>query len=146
MVDNLNDLFDSVNKAPAYWMQVAILEFLQSLQAVRTAKGVLSNKDLARRIGVSPPTLSRWLNGNENLTISTMCRLAAALDAAVHIHVADNSERGRWQAEEPAVFPGAITESAAISAQSPQNEGKLLTFKTPGQTYRKLKGVRAASM
>src|SRR4051812_1624189 len=81
-------------------MQVAILEFLQSLQTVRAARGVVSNKELAELVGVSPPTLSRWLNGNENLTISTMCRLATALGAAVHVHVADNTEKGRWKAEQ----------------------------------------------
>jgi transcriptional regulator with XRE-family HTH domain len=81
-------------------MQVALLEFLQSLGARRAAKGVLSNKELAKLVGVSPPTLSRWLNGNENITISTMCRLATALGAAVHIHVVDNTKKGGWK-EEP---------------------------------------------
>ena len=100
--DDSDDLFGSVEKSPSYWMQVALLEFLQSLQAVRSAKGAISNRELAERVGVSPPTLSRWLNGNENLTVSTMCRLAVELGAAVHIHVADNSEWGCWRADKPA--------------------------------------------
>lgn len=98
MGDKFSELFRSIEKSPSYWMQVALLEFLQSLDALRVSKG-LSNKELAHLVGVSPPTLSRWLNGNENLTISTMCRLATALEAAVHIHVADNTQKGRWQVE-----------------------------------------------
>src|SRR6185295_703998 len=82
-------------------MQVALLEFLQSLAATRASRGKPSNKELAKLVGVSPPTLSRWLNGDENLTISTMCRLATALGAAVHIHVADNTKKGRWREEIP---------------------------------------------
>lgn len=99
MDDTFDQLFRSAEKSPSYWMQVALLEFLQSLEAMRVSKGI-SNKELAKLVGVSPPTISRWLNGSENLTISTMCRLATALGAAVHIHVADNTKKGRWQ-EEP---------------------------------------------
>lgn len=99
MDQTFEDLLRSAEQSPSYWMQVALLEFFQSLDAIRAGKGDLSKKELAERVGVSQPTLSRWLSGNENLTVSTMCRLAAAMDAAVHIHVADKNERGRWQPE-----------------------------------------------
>jgi plasmid maintenance system antidote protein VapI len=99
MEKTLGDLLRSAEQSPSYWMQVALLEFFQSLDAMRAGKGGLSRKELAERVGVSQPTLSRWLSGNENLTISTMCRLAAAVDAAVHIHVADKNDRGRWLPE-----------------------------------------------
>lgn len=99
MEKTFGDLLHSAEQSPSYWMQVALLEFFQSLDAIRAGKGDLSRKELAERVGVSQPTLSRWLSGNENLTVSTMCRLAAAMDAAIHIHVADKSERGRWQPE-----------------------------------------------
>jgi transcriptional regulator with XRE-family HTH domain len=99
MEKTFEDLVSSAEQSPSYWMQVALLEFFQSLDAIRAGKGDLTRKELAERLGVSQPTLSRWLSGNENLTVSTMCRLAAAMDAAVHIHVADKNERGRWQPE-----------------------------------------------
>jgi transcriptional regulator with XRE-family HTH domain len=100
MSDVFDDLVRSAEKSPTYWTQVALLEFLQSLAAIQKSKGVQTKKELAELVGVSQPTLSRWLNGNENITVSTMCRLAAALGAAVHIHVADNKKKGRWK-EEP---------------------------------------------
>lgn len=99
MDETFGDLFRATEQSPSYWMQVALLEFLQSLDAMRESRGGVSRKKLADLVGVSPATLSRWLNGNENITVSTMCRLAAALGAAVHIHVADNQEKGRWRPE-----------------------------------------------
>jgi len=99
MAETFTDLFRATEQSPSYWMQVALLEFLQSLDAMRESRGGVSRKELADLVGVSPATLSRWLNGNENITVSTMCRLATALGAAVHIHVADNQEKGRWRPE-----------------------------------------------
>jgi transcriptional regulator with XRE-family HTH domain len=117
----LDRLVQSARKNPSYWMQVALLEFLQSLTAMRASKGILSNKELAKLIGVSAPTVSRWLNGNENITVSTMCRLAAALGAAVHIHVADQNDRGRWRPEVGMLIAeraSSINKPAAIPADS----------------------------
>ncbi len=55
-------------------------------------------------------TLSRALSGNQNLTIDTMDRLAAALDAAVHIHVEKREVRGGWVPVEQMV-PVPVVES-----------------------------------
>lgn len=128
MEEILGDLFNSTEKDPSYWAQVALLEFLQSLDAVRISKDVLSNKKFAELLGVSPPTLSRWLNGNENLTVKTMCRLAAALGAAVHIHVADNTTRGRWR-EEPGEWKAEQGETEPGSPATP-SESVLLPFES----------------
>src|SRR5262245_17627132 len=99
MDDAFRDLFGSVEDSPTYWMQVALLEFLHSLDAMLAARGNRTKKKLAQLVGVSPATVSRWLNGSENLTVETMCRLATAVGAAVHIHVADRNEKGRWKPE-----------------------------------------------
>ncbi len=118
MDDTFDQLLRSAEKSPSYWMQVALLEFLQSLEAMRISKGI-SNKELAELVGVSPPTISRWLNGSENLTISTMCRLATALGAAVHIHVADSTKKGRWKEE-----PGkASHEPSSVETRIPVRTG-----------------------
>lgn len=129
MDDNFDELFRSVEKSPSYWMQVALLEFLQSLAAMRASRGVLSKKDLAKLVGVSPPTLSRWLNGNENITISTMCRLATALGAAVHIHVADNTKKGSWKAEPSEVRAPNELDDRSVAARSPEPHAKLFDIR-----------------
>lgn len=124
MNDDHGDLFGSIEKSPTYWMQVALLEFLQSLDAMSASKGVFTRKELAKRIGVSAPTLSRWLNGNENITVSSMCRLATALGAAVHIHVADKNERGRWR-------PEIELAHARPSSSEAQMGGTVVSFRKP---------------
>ena len=99
MDKTFGDLFRSAEESPSYWAQAALLEFLQILDSLRKSRGNLSQRNLAKLVGVSPATLSRWLNGTENITVSTMCRLAMALGAAVHIHVADKKDKGRWRPE-----------------------------------------------
>ena len=48
----------------------------------------LSQKDLARRLGKTETEVSRWLSGTHNLTMATICKISAALDAEV-VKVAD---------------------------------------------------------
>lgn len=45
----------------------------------------LKNIDLAERLGVSEANISRWLRGNQNLSIDTIYQLADALDEPVRI-------------------------------------------------------------
>ena len=51
------------------------------------AKG-MSQKDLAKRLGKTETEVSRWLSGTHNLTLATVCKISAALDAEV-VKVAD---------------------------------------------------------
>ena len=49
---------------------------------------ISSQKDLARRLGKTETEVSRWLSGTHNLTMATICKISAALDAEV-VKVAD---------------------------------------------------------
>ena len=42
------------------------------------AKG-MSQKELAQRLGKTETEVSRWLSGTHNLTLSTICKISAAL-------------------------------------------------------------------
>ena len=42
------------------------------------AKG-MTQKDLAKRLGKTETEVSRWLSGTHNLTLSTICKISAAL-------------------------------------------------------------------
>ena len=48
----------------------------------------LSQKDFARMMGKTETEVSRWLSGTHNLTMATICKISAALEADV-IKVAD---------------------------------------------------------
>jgi ribosome-binding protein aMBF1 (putative translation factor) len=39
-----------------------------------------TQKDLANKLGVSQVMISRWENGDENFTVSTLARISAALN------------------------------------------------------------------
>lgn len=48
----------------------------------------LSQKDFARMMGKTETEVSRWLSGTHNLTMATICKISATLEADV-IKVAD---------------------------------------------------------
>ena len=65
-------------------MSVAIAN---RIYEILDAKG-MSQKDLAKRLGKTETEVSRWLSGTHNLTLATICKISAALDAEV-VKVAD---------------------------------------------------------
>ncbi|WP_288287177.1 helix-turn-helix transcriptional regulator [uncultured Prevotella sp.] len=48
----------------------------------------MSQKDFARLMGKTETEVSRWLSGTHNLTMATICKISAALNADV-VKVAD---------------------------------------------------------
>lgn len=50
----------------------------------------MTQKDLAMRLGKTETEVSRWLSGTHNLTLSTICKISAALEEeivqVVHSH------------------------------------------------------------
>lgn len=65
-------------------MSVAIAN---RIYEILDAKG-MSQKDLAKRLGKTETEVSRWLSGTHNLTLATVCKISAALNAEV-VKVAD---------------------------------------------------------
>ena len=43
----------------------------------------MTQKELARLLGKTETEVSRWLSGTHNLTLSTICKISAALDEEV---------------------------------------------------------------
>jgi len=54
------------------------VEISMTIEDQRKAKGY-TQKDLAKKLGVSQAMVSRWENGEENLTIATLAKIAVAL-------------------------------------------------------------------
>ncbi|UPS43461.1 helix-turn-helix transcriptional regulator [Prevotella sp. E15-22] len=65
------------------------------------AKG-MSQKDFARLMGKTETEVSRWLSGTHNLTMATICKISAALNAEV-VKVAEK--------ENPAPFMAVQTQA-----------------------------------
>ena len=67
---------------PAYWSYLTSLEFIDSIVAEMDAQSV-SGAELARRMGTSRAWVSRVLEGECNLTLASMGKLAFALGMRV---------------------------------------------------------------
>ena len=51
----------------------------------KMAEKGLKSVDIAERVGVSEANVSRWLRGNQNLSLGTIYQLADALEEPLHI-------------------------------------------------------------
>ena len=82
-------------KSPEYAAEHAKMDFAVGIERRMKQIGA-TRTELARLLGTSTSAVSVALRGDANLTIDRMVRLAHALDAQVHVHVAAKSSRVRW--------------------------------------------------
>ena len=99
-LDKYRELVSSVRSSLGYWKSFSILQFTTSFARIMQLEKV-SGRKLATRLGLSAAQVSKVLRGNENVTVETMAKFAAALDAAVHIHVAKRGVSVRWVEDPP---------------------------------------------
>ena len=62
-------------------MSVAIAN---RISEILEAKG-MTQKELAQKLGKTETEVSRWLSGTHNLTLSTICKISAALGEEIVI-------------------------------------------------------------
>ena len=93
-------MFEEAEASVEYWMAGPEIEFCEDLCRLMKEKKV-SRAELARRIGTSRAYITKLLAGGANFTLTTMVKLAMALDGAVHVHIADQRARTRWHDELP---------------------------------------------
>jgi transcriptional regulator with XRE-family HTH domain len=80
-------LFERAAEQDEFWTATAIMEFTEEL-AWWMEQNRISRAELAARIGVSAPYITKILKGNVNFTIDTMVRLARAVGANLQLHMA----------------------------------------------------------
>lgn len=86
---------ESFRSSPEHAAEHVKLDFAVSLER-RMEHLNMSRADLARKLGTSAAAITKTLSGDANLTIERMVRLAHAVDATLHVHIASNSTRVRW--------------------------------------------------
>ncbi|HEY6321055.1 MAG TPA: helix-turn-helix transcriptional regulator [Thermoanaerobaculia bacterium] len=132
----LREFMDQLRLEPGYWKHFTIIQFTTAMARLMNKAPRVSGKKLAGLLGVKPSSVSRALSGGENLTIETMIKIAGALDAAVHIHVAKKGLLVRW-IEEPAsdsmratIMLGGSGQNEITATQDYEiPEGRILPFK-----------------
>lgn len=93
-----SELIQDARSRDDYWIEDTILQFTMKLHGLMQEQGI-SKTDLARRLGVSQPYVTRVLKGSDNLTVGTMVKLARAVGASLQISLQE-SEAGLEPAEE----------------------------------------------
>jgi transcriptional regulator with XRE-family HTH domain len=83
-----------------YWIEDAILKFTIRLHQRMQEQGI-SKTELARRLGVSQPYITRVLKGSDNLTVGTMVKLARAVGASLQISLQESKAESQPAEESP---------------------------------------------
>ena len=81
------ELFRKAEQHEDYWVAGAILEFTEGVVREMERQGITRTK-LAQRLGATPAYVTKILRGKVNFTLSTMVRLARALDAELLVQLA----------------------------------------------------------
>jgi transcriptional regulator with XRE-family HTH domain len=134
------ELLQRLRSSAEYWKRFSLLLFTTDIHRLMKNEPVpLSAAKLAQRIGVKPPVISNWLRGGENLTVETMSKIAAALDAAVYIHVAKKGVLVRWIEEQAGNSMRATITLGGVEQKTTATQdyavpglpgGRVLPFKT----------------
>lgn len=91
----LKDLVKRADVSQSIAIEGAKLDFALSLSEMMEREGV-KKADLAERLGVSRPMVTKILRGNSNLTIETMVRASSAVSGKLQIGVIPESSTGHW--------------------------------------------------
>jgi|26BtaG_2_1085354.scaffolds.fasta_scaffold04210_7 transcriptional regulator with XRE-family HTH domain len=83
-------IFDSLHHDMDFCIEAAKLDFALELKRVMDQGGI-KNVDLAQRLEVSKPMVSKLLRGDTNMTIETMVRAAKAVGGNIFIKVVRNN-------------------------------------------------------
>ena len=98
---------EEAQSSAEYWAQIAILDFTEEVCRLMSARGV-KRSELAKRIGSKPSYITKVLRGNANFTLTSMTKLARALDSVVRIHLAPSGVVVHWDHEHTATALRAI--------------------------------------
>lgn len=89
------ELFGAAKQHDAYWVADTIYHFTKELHNL-TEVNKISRAELARRLQVSPAYITKIFRGDVNFTIDTMLRIARAVGAKLHLHLAPDEHEVRW--------------------------------------------------
>jgi len=94
-IDKYRDIIREAEHDSEYWHALPATEFAIEIARLMSEQKV-SRAELARRLGTSRANVTKLLRGDARLKLLTMAKVAKALDAVVHVHVADRYVVTRW--------------------------------------------------
>jgi transcriptional regulator with XRE-family HTH domain len=84
---SLEERIDALATSPDLMLEELVLDVTGEICDTMDQQGV-TKSELARRIGVKPPHVTRILQGEDNFTLKTLTRIAHALNRAVRLTLA----------------------------------------------------------
>jgi len=93
--DSFDQFFDQAEKRSDYWEERAKLEFTKEV-LLKMGKDGVSRTELANRLEVRPGMVTRLLSGRNNFELSTMVRMAMALNCRFRSHLEPAGTKTVW--------------------------------------------------
>lgn len=103
MSQSFKNRLNALRQTHSYQVEKTKLEFVRGVTRLMKLKGI-NNADLALKIDTSNAYITKALRGDSNFTIDSMVKLASAVGAKLHIHVADTNATVRWLEAHPCVL------------------------------------------
>ena len=117
---SFDELYKEARRKDAYRVADAIYSFTEELNRIAQLEGV-SRAELARRLGTSAAYITKVFRGDANFTVESMVRLARAVGARGHIHLAPDPPTTDFLDLEKASGKKA---SSSRGARKPSRRGK----------------------
>ena len=93
--NSFDQFFEKAERRPQYWEELAKLEFTREAIAQMDAQDI-SKGELASRLEVRPGMVTRLLSGRNNFELSTMVRMAMALNCRFKSHLQPIGCKSLW--------------------------------------------------
>jgi transcriptional regulator with XRE-family HTH domain len=93
--NSFEQFFDQAEKRSDYWEERAKLEFTKEV-LLKMNKDGISRTELASRLEVRPGMVTRLLSGQNNFEVSTMVRIAMALNCRYRSHLEPLGAQTVW--------------------------------------------------
>jgi transcriptional regulator with XRE-family HTH domain len=78
----LEQYWDELKTDPVFIAESLVVDIVENVIEIMESQRI-SNSELARRLGTSKAYISKILNGNPNMTILTLSKIASALNVKV---------------------------------------------------------------
>lgn len=94
-LERYRQLIKKAESSLDYWREATLTEFIDDVCRQMDERNI-SRTELSKRLGTSRAYVTKLLGGNANYTLSTMVKLALAVEGALHVHIADKAAITRW--------------------------------------------------
>lgn len=94
-LDKYRQELKKLENSDSYWTHSVIDQFVSELERSMNVREI-NKAQFARRAGVSASYITKVMNGNANLSMESMTKLARVVGGTVHVHIAPQGIACDW--------------------------------------------------